>query len=372
MGILRSTLVLPVLAALAVIAVPDAHGHGLAEPAPDESVLEFGWMGTTHMLAGWDHLLFITGVVLLAGSLSTAAKLITAFVLGHSFTLVLATLAGWQLDAQLVDVVIASSLVYVGAHGLRRGPRNWRTMGAVVFGFGLIHGLGLSTRLQAAGLPEDGLLARVIAFNVGVEVGQLVALTVILGVGTLVVRGVREPGAMRRPLFAAMAATGCLAAVVLAISAAAPEADPPSANARGADTIRIRSCTRSDTTTTTSPAAGGAHPAKAFYEPREAAPEQDLAHVIGDGYVIVRYRADVPKRELRRLSRWIMGAPGEGGVVGVVAVAAQQAEAVRATTASRTIACRDFDVAAVRAFSDAWFAELAAHPLPSPRSDSSE
>ena len=361
---MHRALALPLFAAFAVIAVPDAHGHGLAEPAPDESVLEFGWMGTTHMLAGWDHLLFITGVVLLAGSLSTAAELITAFVVGHSLTLVLATLAGWQLDARLVDVVIALSVVYVGAQGLRRGPGSWRAMGAVVFGFGLVHGLGLSTRLQAAGLPEDGLLTRVIAFNVGVEVGQLVALTVILAVGTLIARGLREPAAMRRPLFGAMAATGCLAAVVLALSAAAPESGPLRAQAGDTQTIQIRSCTRSESATTTTPAAGGAHPAKAFYEPREAAPEQDLAHVIGDGYVIVRYRADVPGRQLRRLSRWIMGAPGEGGVVGVVAVAARQTEAVRATTASRNIACRDFDLAAVRAFSDEWFADLATGSLP--------
>ncbi len=95
----RAALGLPVSCALAAIGAPDAYGHGLADSATDQSVLEFGWMGATNMLAGWDHLLFIAGVVLLAGGLRTAATLITAFVLGHSLTLVAATLAGWHFDA---------------------------------------------------------------------------------------------------------------------------------------------------------------------------------------------------------------------------------------------------------------------------------
>lgn len=355
---------LSVFCALTTIQVPDAYGHGLADRTQDRSVLEFGWMGTTHMLAGWDHLLFIAGVVLLARSIRTAAKLITAFVLGHSLTLVVATLAGWQLDARLVDVVIALSVVYVGAQGLRGRPRSWRTMGGVVFGFGLIHGLGLATRLQQAGLPEDGLLPRVIAFNVGVEFGQLAALGVILGIATLAFRALREPTAVRQPIFAAMAATGLLAAAVLSLSpASVDETSARRADADARETVQVRSCTRSETTRSPPPIGGG-HPAKAFYEPQEAAPEQDLAHVTQDGYVIVRYRSDLPRRELRELARWIMGAPGEGGVVGVVAVAARQSEALRATTADRRIACKDFDVEAVRAFSDQWFADLSARGSP--------
>src|SRR5215210_6652383 len=146
--------------------------HGLAGGYdPGRAVLDYVWLGFWHMLAGWDHLLFIAGILLLAGSVKTAAKLISLFVLGHSITLLTATLAGWRLDPTLVDAVIALSLVYVGVQALRGRPENVRLMAAVDFGFGLVHGLGLSTRLQDLGLPDGGLVIRVVLFNVGVEVG---------------------------------------------------------------------------------------------------------------------------------------------------------------------------------------------------------
>jgi hypothetical protein len=109
-------------------------------------------------------------------------------VAGHSITLLIATLAGWQLDPTLVDVVIALSVVYVGVRGVAGGPANLRRDGAIVFAFGLVHGLGLSTRLQDLGLPDDGLAVRVLLFNVGVEIGQLTAIAIIVGLGALAVR----------------------------------------------------------------------------------------------------------------------------------------------------------------------------------------
>ncbi|WP_309235798.1 HupE/UreJ family protein [Amycolatopsis sp. SID8362] len=142
---------------------PAASAHGISGSAADKNTLEFIPLGIEHMLLGWDHLLFIAGIVLLAGELRRAAKLISVFVLGHSTTLIAGTLAGWRVDATVVDIVIALSLVFVGVVG-------WFGLG--VFAFGLVHGLGLSTRLQDLGLPEDGLFGRVIAFNVGVEIGQ--------------------------------------------------------------------------------------------------------------------------------------------------------------------------------------------------------
>ena len=137
--------------------------------------------------------MFILGVVLIAGAIKPAAKLISLFVLGHSLTLIVATVAGWQVNATVVDVVIALSPVYVGVQGLMGRPDNFRLMGAIVFGFGLVHGLGLSTRLQDLGLPESGVVIRVILFNIGVEIGQLTALAVIVGLGTLAVRKLRVP-----------------------------------------------------------------------------------------------------------------------------------------------------------------------------------
>ena len=93
--------------------------HGIGDSAGDKSVLQFVPLGIEHMLLDWDHLLFILGVVLLSGNLGRAAKLISVFVVGHSLTLLIATIAGWQLNATFVDVVIALSLVYVGIQGIR-------------------------------------------------------------------------------------------------------------------------------------------------------------------------------------------------------------------------------------------------------------
>jgi len=95
-----------------------ANAHGIGEDAAGRSTIEYIPLGMEHMLLGWDHLVFIAGVLLLATGLKEAAKLISLFVLGHSITLIAATLAGWQLDATAVDVVIALSLVYVGVQGM--------------------------------------------------------------------------------------------------------------------------------------------------------------------------------------------------------------------------------------------------------------
>src|SRR5215218_10357471 len=159
-----------VLGMLAIVLVPSpADAHGL-QASDDRSVLGFLSLGIEHMLLGWDHLLFIAGVLILARGARRAAKLITAFVLGHSATLIVATLAGWQVDAGLVDVVIVLSVVFVGLLALLGGTTKWKALTIVVLAFGLVHGLGLATRLQGLGLPEDGLLWRVIAFNVGIEI----------------------------------------------------------------------------------------------------------------------------------------------------------------------------------------------------------
>jgi len=138
-----------------LLAPAAASAHALfGDQDPNRPLVDYLSLGFLHMVGGWDHLLFITGVVLLAGNVRSAAKLITLFVAGHSLTLLIATLAGWRLNATAVDVVIALSLVYVGVQGWRGRPTELRLTGAIVFGFGLVHGLGLSTRLQALRLPE--------------------------------------------------------------------------------------------------------------------------------------------------------------------------------------------------------------------------
>jgi len=309
-------------------------------------VLEFVPLGIEHMLLGWDHLLFIAGVVLLAGELVRAAKLISLFVAGHGLTLLVATLSGWRADATLVDVVIALSVVYVGVQGLRGRPESWRTVGAVVFGFGLVHGLGLSTRLQDLGLPEDGLFWRVIAFNVGVEVGQLCAIAVIVGIGWLVGRqwGWRWP-ALQRAGYGVLAAAGLVAAAVLSFSGLSE--DDAGVSASGF-------C--EETASDPPPAIGGQHPDKSFYRPGDDVPGADLAHVVGDGYVIVFYDAGLPGQRRERLSKWVTGR--EHAVV--AAPDARQGEPLKAITAQRELSCSRFELDAVATFSEQWFADLRA------------
>jgi hydrogenase/urease accessory protein HupE len=342
-----------VLAALAVsLLFPStALAHALfGDNDPNRPLIDYLFLGFGHMVAGWDHLLFITGVVLLAGNLRTAAKLITLFVAGHSITLLVATLAGWQLNATLVDVVIALSLVYVGVQGWRGRPEDFRLMGAIVFAFGLVHGLGLSTRLQDLGLPESGLVERVLLFNVGVEIGQLAALTVIVGVGTLLVRWLRPSEETRQTAFIALVGAGLVAAAVISFPTD-DSSDSERVDAGGQDS----SCT--ETTAEFTPLPGGGHPEQIFFAPGEAAPEEDLAHVLGDGYVIVRYRADLASRHTQALQNWaeqtdppyVIAAPANG-----------QGPAIRALTYEQELRCAKPDMAGLTQFRDSWFEQVGA------------
>ena len=142
--------------------------------------LEYFWVGAKHMLTGYDHLLFLFGVMFFLTNLKDIVTFITAFTVGHSITLIAATLYGVQANYFLIDAVIAVSVIYKGFDNLD-GFRKWIGITppwllGMVFGFGLIHGFGLATRLQDIGLPDDGLTPRLLAFNAGVEVGQIAAL----------------------------------------------------------------------------------------------------------------------------------------------------------------------------------------------------
>ena len=151
--------------------------------------LEYFWVGAKHMLTGYDHLLFLFGVMFFLTNLKDIVTFITAFTVGHSITLIAATLYGVQANYFLIDAVIAVSVIYKGFDNLD-GFRKWIGITppwllGMVFGFGLIHGFGLATRLQDIGLPDDGLTPRLLSFNAGVEVGQIAALAVMAAVLTL-------------------------------------------------------------------------------------------------------------------------------------------------------------------------------------------
>ena len=176
------------LAALALLIANQAFGHGMSE-AEKLSIMEGGnlrylWIGATHMLSGYDHLLFVFGIVFLLTRFRDIVKYITAFTLGHSVTLIFATFNGIQVNYFLIDAVIALSVCYIAFANLD-GFRKYLDvkpphMLAMITGLGLIHGLGLSTRLQQLPLSEDQLLMNIISFNVGIEVGQIMALAVML------------------------------------------------------------------------------------------------------------------------------------------------------------------------------------------------
>ena len=178
-------------AGLAALLVPTvALAHGIAE-ADKLAMLaggnfEYAVLGAKHMLTGYDHLLFLFGVIFFLTKFRDIVKFVTAFTLGHCITLIFATFLGITWNYWLVDAVIALTVIYKGfdnnggfqRHLAMKSPN----LLAAVFAFGLIHGFGLSTRLQQLPLGDDkmGMLGRILSFNVGVEVGQIAALSAML------------------------------------------------------------------------------------------------------------------------------------------------------------------------------------------------
>jgi len=171
-----------------VLIANQAFGHGMSE-AEKQAIAEGGnlryiWIGATHMLSGYDHLAFVFGIVFFLTRFKDIVKYVTAFTLGHSVTLIFATFNAIQINYFLIDAIIALSVCYiafVNLDGFKKylniNPPNMLMM---ITGLGLIHGLGLSTRLQQLPLSEDHLLMNIISFNVGIEVGQIGALAVML------------------------------------------------------------------------------------------------------------------------------------------------------------------------------------------------
>ena len=168
-----------------------AFAHGISE-ADRLSMLSGGYLryiglGASHMLTGYDHLLFLFGVVFFLTSFKDVAKFVTVFTIGHCITLILATFFKITWNYYLVDAVIAISVIYKGFDN-NGGFQKYFDMKSpnllwAVFGFGLLHGFGLSTRLQQLPLGDDNtsILLRILSFNLGVEIGQLAALTVMVG-----------------------------------------------------------------------------------------------------------------------------------------------------------------------------------------------
>lgn len=166
-----------------------AQAHGVSGSDGDflagNTGVAFGayfYLGAKHMVTGYDHLLFLSGVVFFLHRLQQVALYVTLFALGHSITLLLGVLANLQLNVFLVDAIIGLSVMFKALDNLGLFARyGWQpNLRLAVLFFGLCHGFGLATKLQALGLHSEGLVGNLLAFNLGVEAGQLLALGLIV------------------------------------------------------------------------------------------------------------------------------------------------------------------------------------------------
>ena len=143
-------------------------------------LLAYIWVGAKHMLTGYDHLLFLVGVIFFLKDFKQIVRFITAFTIGHSITLISATYLEFSVNEYVIDAIIGLSVFYKGFENLGLFEKVFKVKAPhllnMVFVFGLIHGLGLSARLQAFEVDKEGYLWKILSFNLGVELGQVLAL----------------------------------------------------------------------------------------------------------------------------------------------------------------------------------------------------
>ncbi len=191
----RSTAVVRILALAAVLLIflasgAEAWAHNVAEgdkgyiqESSGTLILPFIYLGAKHMVTGYDHLLFLFGVIFFFYRLKDVGIYVTLFAIGHSTTLLFGVLTGITANAYLIDAIIGLSVVYKALDNLGAFQR-WfgfqpNTKAATLI-FGFFHGFGLATKIIEFEIAEDGLIPNLLAFNVGVEIGQLLALGAIL------------------------------------------------------------------------------------------------------------------------------------------------------------------------------------------------
>lgn len=146
-------------------------------------IVPFIYLGAKHMITGYDHILFLLGVVFFLYHMKDVAIYVSLFAIGHSVTMLLGVWFGWGINAYIIDAIIGLSVIYKAFDNLGMFQK-WlgfqpNTKAATLI-FGLFHGTGLASKILEYEIAPDGLLANLLAFNVGVEVGQLLALFVIL------------------------------------------------------------------------------------------------------------------------------------------------------------------------------------------------
>jgi hypothetical protein len=146
------------------------------------AIAPFMYLGAKHMVTGYDHLLFLVGVIFFLYRLKDVVQYVSLFTVGHSLTLLAGVLGGIHANSYVVDAIIGFSVVYKAFDNMDGWKRLFgfqpNTKIAVLV-FGLFHGFGLATKLQEFTLAKTGLVANIVSFNVGVEIGQVLALTAV-------------------------------------------------------------------------------------------------------------------------------------------------------------------------------------------------
>jgi hydrogenase/urease accessory protein HupE len=164
----------------AIFTIDDAE-QSIAFEGKDVSLLrqigQFLWLGMEHIFIGYDHILFLMGLIVLGGSFRNLIKIVSSFTVAHSITLILAALQIVLLPSRLVESVIALSIVYIAIENFLVKDTDQRWL--ITFIFGLMHGFGFAGVLTELGLPARGLVVSLLSFNVGVEIGQVVIVAIV-------------------------------------------------------------------------------------------------------------------------------------------------------------------------------------------------
>jgi HupE / UreJ protein len=178
-AIFAVVLVLPTIASAHNVSKRDATFVQANEGA---AIAPFLYLGAKHMVTGYDHLLFLVGVIFFLYRLKDVVQYVSLFTVGHSVTLLGGVLGGIHANSYIIDAIIGFSVVYTAFDNMDGFGRFFEfqpnTRLAVLI-FGLFHGLGLATKLQEFELARNGLVANIVSFNVGVEIGQVLALTAV-------------------------------------------------------------------------------------------------------------------------------------------------------------------------------------------------
>lgn len=180
----------PILIALALALPQIAAAHNVSkhdasfvQSNQGAAIAPFMYLGAKHMVTGYDHLAFLVGVIFFLYRLKDIIQYVSFFTLGHSITLLGGVLGGIHANPYIIDAIIGFSVVYKAfdnMDGFKRFLGFEPNTKAAVLIFGLFHGFGLATKLQEFTLAKNGLVANIVSFNVGVEIGQVLALSAVL------------------------------------------------------------------------------------------------------------------------------------------------------------------------------------------------